>query len=565
MVLCGFLVTPGLGAVGAVCINEALYDPAGSDAGLEFIELYNPGAESVDLGGWRLEAGNGARPEQWQPQWEGLPGERIAARGFFVVAGALFDGAADARAPLALQNGPDAVRLLSPAGRGDCLGWGALEFEEYYEGAPAPDVPGGWSLARIPDGADSDRNADDFEAQALPTPGRENAAEWRITLAEPECDPPLLDPGGGGVLTIGLTNHGLGAVDLSALSWSVESAGLEARVVRPEALWLQPGEAAEAAWELKAPAGTEGDSAWTADLAFALTGPAGEEASVPCRLRVGRGRVLISEIQYDPAGEEGEWVELWNASDSPVSLAGWELADASGCTTRLDGPEDLAARDHRIAAQKPDELLRACPGLSREMIAPRSGSWPTLNNGIDDDLGYADQIVLRDARGVPSDYVRYAPGDLDGNGIALERWIEGGRLVDPDALIPSPSASGSTPGFSSWPTEEAESHADLLRPDPYLFCPDRPGAERLCLIHIAHPPGTEAEVTADIYSLAGARVATLTAEARALGPLILAWDGCSSSGDPLPTGLYVVRAILRYTAGSGSSFHLAPVALVRRS
>ncbi len=38
----------------SVAINEILFDPAGTDTGLEKIEIYNPDAAAVDLGGWEL-------------------------------------------------------------------------------------------------------------------------------------------------------------------------------------------------------------------------------------------------------------------------------------------------------------------------------------------------------------------------------------------------------------------------------------------------------------------------------------------------------------------------------
>src|SRR2546427_407927 len=72
----------------------------------------------------------------------------------------------------------------------------ALEFAEYYCGEPAPDVPAGQSLARIPDGAHQGGNASDFRA-APPTPGRANQpaldAAWvpgSLTL-DPEQPGPL--------------------------------------------------------------------------------------------------------------------------------------------------------------------------------------------------------------------------------------------------------------------------------------------------------------------------------------------------------------------------------------
>ncbi len=55
----GIITIIGLGCFpifgfAAVSINEVLFDPAGPDTGNEWIELYNSGAETVDLSGWQL-------------------------------------------------------------------------------------------------------------------------------------------------------------------------------------------------------------------------------------------------------------------------------------------------------------------------------------------------------------------------------------------------------------------------------------------------------------------------------------------------------------------------------
>lgn len=46
------LVTPP--AFASVVINEALFDPSGTDTGLEKIELYNPTMEVINMAGWEL-------------------------------------------------------------------------------------------------------------------------------------------------------------------------------------------------------------------------------------------------------------------------------------------------------------------------------------------------------------------------------------------------------------------------------------------------------------------------------------------------------------------------------
>src|SRR5678815_720557 len=41
----------------SVVINEIYYDPPDNTKPVEFVELHNPGAQAVDVSGWRLEDG----------------------------------------------------------------------------------------------------------------------------------------------------------------------------------------------------------------------------------------------------------------------------------------------------------------------------------------------------------------------------------------------------------------------------------------------------------------------------------------------------------------------------
>ena len=50
---------PAAEAGTAVCINEIEQDPSGSDAGNEWVELYNSTDTVVDLSGWELRATHG--------------------------------------------------------------------------------------------------------------------------------------------------------------------------------------------------------------------------------------------------------------------------------------------------------------------------------------------------------------------------------------------------------------------------------------------------------------------------------------------------------------------------
>ena len=172
-------------------VAEVYYDAPGVDTGYEFVEIWNTGDAPASLAGLRLEAGDGAGPGRWTLRWTGGPADSIRAHARFVVGGALVVPAADRVVTLDLQNGPDAMRLVWPDGTSEVVGWGAHDFPEYYCGAPAPDVAGGQSLARIPDAAATGSNAGDFHP-AEPSPGVANVRARDAALVRHRL---ALDPG----------------------------------------------------------------------------------------------------------------------------------------------------------------------------------------------------------------------------------------------------------------------------------------------------------------------------------------------------------------------------------
>lgn len=550
LALLGLAAAPASG----VCINEVLYDPEGPDGGREFVELYHAGPQALDLEGWRIEAGNGASAGDWRVQWEGRAGDLVAPDSFFLIAGEEVDAPAQARARLVLQNGPDAVRLCAPGGVADLLGWGEHTHAEFHEGSPAPDVVAGSSLARIADGVDSGDNARDFRAAARPTPGRSGAIAAALSLGGFAVAPPVLDGCHAGSLELTLQNDGLSPLALHDLAWDLQAELLRGEPPDWPRTALEPGESLVVAWTVR-PGGEGVDS-----VVVTLRGP-DLEAVAAVRVRCGAGEILITEIQYDPAAGEGEWVELWNRSDREIDLAGWSLSDATGRATRIAAPALFEAGGCRLVAEDSAALAARCPGTGGLILA-RQGAWPALNNHLDAERGYADEVVVRAPGGLAADYARYSPGGLDGGGVSLERWIEGTRIVDPCAWMPCPAGAGSTPGELPAGAHGAGSaHGDLV-PAPALLRPDRAGEPRACRIALAAPEEGTCDVTAEIYALDGRRVATLAA-GRVSGPLLLFWDGTDGAGEDLPTGLYLVRAALRSAARRTERRLLQPIALVR--
>ena len=180
-------------SLGAVEMSEVHFQPGAAHPGAEFVELFNPAENAVDLAGWKLEKG----VRLTFPQ-----GTSIPPRGWIVVCGdraafaktfgdrvavvGVFDGR--------LDNAGEALRLVDAAGR-------AVTDLRYAPGAPWPSEPAGEgsSLSRI----DFARDADDPAAwcAAPPTPGAANAipelarARKGLSLYAPRVRPETPKPG----------------------------------------------------------------------------------------------------------------------------------------------------------------------------------------------------------------------------------------------------------------------------------------------------------------------------------------------------------------------------------
>lgn len=209
---------------GEVWINELVPDPAGADAGQEWVELWASADASIE--GWRIEAAT--HPDAWALVATLPSGTHLSAGVHLVVAdGAVDVGEAEVvRVAFAASLGnagadADAVRLVDAEGSVvDVLAYGADAAGLFPEASahavkPATDE----AVARAPDGA---RHAEDVD----PTPGGPNPTPTRcvpglpgsVLLTEVQADPDGADAGAEWVeLWVG-EGRDLGG-------WSIEQAG----------------------------------------------------------------------------------------------------------------------------------------------------------------------------------------------------------------------------------------------------------------------------------------------------------------------------------------------------
>ncbi|MGB0637820.1 MAG: lamin tail domain-containing protein, partial [Myxococcota bacterium] len=163
----------------SIKINEVMYDPDSSDAGLEWVELYNAGETPVSLGGWSLESGTSSYSVIVDFE-DGL----VMMPGDFVLVGDELVPDTDVTAGLSLGNAgssSDALRLVDCEGMpADTLVYGSPNTDEWEDDSGAvasslaPKSGSGFSIARIADGFDTDESATDWMASETNTPGASN-------------------------------------------------------------------------------------------------------------------------------------------------------------------------------------------------------------------------------------------------------------------------------------------------------------------------------------------------------------------------------------------------------
>lgn len=526
------LLAAGRGAgAGSLVINEVLYDPAGADAGLEFVEILNAGTTPIDLGLLRLETGDGASAGAWRLEWTGLPGVPLEPGRYWCIGEESVEPPPDAVTDLDLQNGPDACRLVLDGTVCDVVGWGAHTLSEFYRGSPAEDVTG-VSLGRVPDGADTGDNGRDFEALDPPSPGEPNAYAFDLALpaAGLEREPALPDAPGRFLWRVTVLNVGIETSAGAALR--IEGGDLPA--VR-EVPALERGESALI--EIPDAASEAGVFARVARLDWEDDRhPANDTLAV--RFRAGPGPLLFNEIAYAPPRGLPEWIEIVNAGAEPVDPSGWSVCDSHDEPVALpSGLPAVAPGGYLVVSEKP---------LAEVESAVPQGAWPALNNVRQAGQAYADRLRLADPEGLLSDEVAYSPEWGGGQGITLERVSRALRSREGSNWGSCAAPGGGTPGSEN-SIAVALPAGGGIQAEPSPFSPDGDGIDDRTLIAVEVPAGSVAG-TARIYDLAGREVRDLGSITR--GRARVLWDGLDGGGRAAPLGFYVVVASGRRDDGS---------------
>jgi Lamin Tail Domain len=139
----------------------------------EFVELFNSSGDSQALVGWTLVYRSASGSTDSVLYTFG-PGSEIPAGGYLVLGGGDYTGPEFGHMSHNLSDSAGGIGLRNATGvLIDAVAYGA-STNALTEGSPAQAPPRGQSIARLPNGFDSDNNAEDFEISIGPTPGALN-------------------------------------------------------------------------------------------------------------------------------------------------------------------------------------------------------------------------------------------------------------------------------------------------------------------------------------------------------------------------------------------------------
>jgi len=245
-----------------------------------------------------------------------------------------------------------------------------------------------------------------------------------------------------------------------------------------------------------------------------------------------RGALVVNEIMYSPLRGDGEWVELYNRSDTGVSLEKWLFSDADVRKRRMVSkvPLTVPARGFVLLAEdsslaRSGQLPPSCPLV----VLP---SWPALSAS-------GDAVVVYDPQGTVIDSVAYDQSWGGDSGISLER-------INPE--LPSQLKSnwsscvernGATPGRANSILTTVVPPRTTLSVSPSPFSPDGDGRDDFAVISFALPM-TTAAVNIKIYDVTGRLIRFLASNQPTGATNAVIWDGRDDRGQQARLGVYIV-------------------------
>ncbi len=256
------------------------------------------------------------------------------------------------------------------------------------------------------------------------------------------------------------------------------------------------------------------------------------------------GVVVLNEVLFNPKTGGGDYIELYNRSEKPVSLKNWSFATLNANNELLAEVISIfnvviEPKDYLVFTENEAFLSDFFPQYEKENVmlvdklpALRNtdGTVLLLNNDnrLFDRFDYNEKL--------------HHPIIDDPDGVSLEKLSadkpssEGGNWQSA-----SEQSQFGTPGYENSQRISAESETQMVWVEPEIFTPDMDGQADQAELKFALQTNGNV-VTVQVMSVAGAVIKVL-AQNKLLGNEgSVSWDGTDQNGNALPVGYYVFVA-----------------------
>ncbi len=239
------------------------------------------------------------------------------------------------------------------------------------------------------------------------------------------------------------------------------------------------------------------------------------------KVAYGQPEIVINEYLPDPLpGKSEEWIELYNRSETPVDLAGWQIGDSVAQSFITEDVLVLPPGEFLVVCEQLDAFTLVYPETAPARVVEVNG-WRTLNNT-------GDRIVLVDDFGYVVDSLRYA--EMYGGERSIERIDPDGPSGNPANWWGSVDPAGATPGAeNSTAVDYTDDLQVSISPNPFV---------RGSMVEIHYGVPLLTMMSAAIYDLNGRMVKSLLEDEPVVSGMLV-WEGADGHGLALPPGIYV--------------------------
>lgn len=249
------------------------------------------------------------------------------------------------------------------------------------------------------------------------------------------------------------------------------------------------------------------------------------------------GDVVINEIMYDPADGNSEFIELYNTTNSIVSLGGWNLADESDDLTKIcESNYELAPYDF-LAVAVDSIFFEYYQDLQNVNVIITGGSAFSLSNS-------GECLKILDIYNNIIDSVCYNESWHNRNILtyknkSLEKINPTVNSNDESNWSTCVNDNGATPGYRNSILTEGVVEASKLSVSPNPFSPDNDGYEDFTIISYTLS-STISQTRVKIFDSKGRLIRELINNSARGSAGQIIFDGLNNNGKPLKMGIYII-------------------------